>query len=341
MQGIVHPQRMWSGRAGLAPAESAPPRRSCHHRGVAAATVSKVERLLNVVAMLLDSPQPVPLVTIVHEVPGYPPAFPSARVQFERDKSDLRAEGIEVVTSGEGAEARYWIDPARHYLPDLGLDEEEAVALNVAASAVRFEGDDPDEALLKVGAAGADGPALVALPADPRLPALYEAVRARRLLSFAYDGVDRAFEPYGLLCRDAFWYLVGHDRTRDAPRSFRVDRIAGAIEPGDAAAFDVPASYDPARALPEQPYALAPGEAVEATIEVDRVMASRVVREVGEAAVRERRTDGTVVVAIPVLNPAGLRSWLFGFLDHARVLDPPELVEVVTGWLEAMAGEGT
>lgn len=68
-------------------------------------------------------------------------------------------------------------------------------------------------------------------------------------------------------------------------------------------------------------------------------MAARVVREVGEEAVRDRRSDGSVVVAIPVLNAEGLRSWLFGFLDHARLLEPPELVDVVTGWLRAMAGE--
>jgi proteasome accessory factor B len=204
---------------------------------------------------------------------------------------------------------------------------------------VRLEGDDPDDALLKVGAAGADGPALVALPADPRLPGLYEAVRARRLLRFAYDGVDRRFEPYGLLCRDAFWYLVGHDRTRDAPRTFRVDRISGAIDQGEPDAFTVPPTHDPEKALPVQPYSLAPGEATEALVEADLVVASRVVREVGEEAVRERREDGSVVVAIPVQNPEGLRSWLFGFLDHARVLEPPEVVAVVTGWLSAMAGD--
>ena len=297
-----------------------------------------MERLGNVVALLLDAPVPVRLLTIVNDVPGYPPAFESARVAFERDKQVLRSEGIEVVTAGTGSDATYWIDPASYYLADLGLDDEEAVALNVAASAVRLEGDDPDEARLKVGATGADGPALVALPSDVRLPSLYEAVRSRRPLSFPYNGVDRVFEPYGLLCRDAFWYLVGHDRTRDEPRSFRVDRITGPIDHGDAGAFEVPPSYDPAAALPEQPYALAPGEATVATIEVDRIMAPRVVREVGEDAVQERRSDGSIVVAIPVLNPDGLRSWLFGFLDHARVVHPPGLVGVVTDWLEAMAG---
>ena len=298
-----------------------------------------MERLANLMALLLDVPAPVRLTSIVAEVKGYPPEFESARVQFERDKRDLRGEGIEVLTVGSGADARYWIDPATYYLPDLELDEEESVALNLAASSVRLEGDDPDEVLLKIGAAGADGPALVGLPSDPRLPLLYEAVRARRLLRFRYTGTDREVEPYGLLCRDAFWYVIGHDRTRDAPRNFRLDRIDGEVGTGEPGAFTPPASFDPGSALPAQAYALAPGEPVEATIEVDRVMAARVVREVGEGAVRERRSDGSVVVAIPVLNPEGLRSWLFGFLDHARLLGPPALVEVVTGWLAAMAGE--
>ena len=301
--------------------------------------VGKVERLANLMALLLDAPGPVRLTSIVSEVPGYPPGAEAARVQFERDKRDLRAEGFDVRTVGSGADARYWIDPAAHYLPELGLDEAESVALNLAASAVRLEGDDPDDALLKVGAAGADGPALVALPTDQRLPELYAAVRSRRLLHFAYDGVDRVFEPYGLLCRDAFWYLVGHDRTRGARRSFRVDRIPGPIESQDEGSFTVPTSFDPAAALPQQPYALAPGEATEATVEVDLVMAPRVVREVGEEAVQARRSDGSVVVVIPVSNPEGFRSWLFGFLDHARVLEPPALVGMVTGWLTAMAGE--
>ena len=305
---------------------------------MAAGTISKVERLANVVAMLLYAPEPVALVTIVHEVPGYSDNADSARVQFERDKADLRTEGIELETVGSGADARYRIDPATYYLPDLGLDAEEALALNVAASAVRFEGDDPDEALHKVGAAGADGSPLVALPADPRLPALYEAVRSHRVLSFRY-GSEREVEPYGLLCRDAFWYVIAFDRTRSERRTFRVDRIEGDVDAGEAGAFSPPAAFDAGSALPTHAYELAPGEPVEAVIEVDRVMAARVVREVGAAAVRERRDDGSVVVAIPVLNPEGMRSWLFGFLDHARVLGPPELVDVVTGWLSAMAGE--
>jgi proteasome accessory factor B len=300
-----------------------------------------VERLANLVAMLLDVAEPVPLHRVISEVPGYPPNPESARVQFNRDKTMLASEGIEVETIGAGAGAAYRIDPASYYLPDLGLDDDEALALNLAAGAVRLDGDNPDEALWKVGAAGVAGPAMVALPAEPELPVLYEAVRRRRRTTFTYGGTERDLEPYGLLFRDGYWYLSGHDHLRDDLRTFRLDRIDGPVNVGEPGAFRPPRSFDPTQAMPAQPYALAPGTPVEAQVLVAPLMAARVVREVGPDRLRERRDDGSVVVDVPVANVAGLRSWLFGMLDHARLLGPPDLVDEVTSWLDAMAGEGS
>jgi proteasome accessory factor B len=295
-----------------------------------------VERLANLVAMLLDAAEPVPLRRILVEVPGYPVNHESSRVQFNRDKQMLAREGIDVVTVGSGADAGYRIDPADYYLPDLGLDEEEAVALNLAASAVRFDDDDPDEALWKLGAVGAEGPALVALPSDPALGVLYDAVRRRRTATFTYGGASREVEPWGLLCRDGFWYLTGHDRTRAGDRNFRVDRIEGPVETGTEGAFDPRRSFDATLAMPAQPYALAPGEPIDAEVWVGPLMAA----EVGDDKVVERRSDGSIVVTLGVANVDGLRSWLFGLLDHARLLGPPELVDDVTAWLGRIAGRG-
>ena len=39
----------------------------------------------------------------------------------------------------------------------------------------------------------------------------------------------RVVEPHGLLVKPPLWYLLAHDRLRDAPRMFRVDRIRGAV----------------------------------------------------------------------------------------------------------------
>jgi proteasome accessory factor B len=300
--------------------------------------VSKAERLTNLVTYLLEVERPVPLRAIVERVPGYPESFDSARTQFIRDRDDLRAEGIVVERHTAGNDDTYRIDPATYHLPDLGLTEAEVLALRLAASAVRLEGADPDEALLKLGTLGAEGPAVVALPSDPRLGAVFGAVRRRSLLRFRYDGVDREVEPWGLLCRDGFWYVTGFDRTRDAQRTFRIDRVDGDVAVGEAeGSFEPPAGFDPHRDIPSQPFALSPDEPTEALVAVDAVFARRAVAEVGDDAVRERHDDGSVVLAVPVRHPGGFRSWLFGMLDHARVVGPPAMVDDVRSWLAAMA----
>jgi proteasome accessory factor B len=297
----------------------------------------KVERLANLVTYLLDVERPVPLADIVAKVPGYPAASDSARVQFGRDRDDLRNEGVVIELVTEGNDDRYRIDPATYHLPDLGLTEAETLALRLAAEAVRLEGEDPDEALLKLGTLGTEAPAIVALPSDRRLGGVYEAVRRRSLLCFRYDGVDRVLEPWGVLCRDGFWYVPGFDRTRADQRTFRVDRIDGEVEVGDERdAFEPPAGFDPHRDIPSLPFELSPDEPTEALVAVDAVYARRVVAEVGEDAVVERPADGGVVVRLAVRNPAGFRSWLFGMLDHARVVGPAPMVESVRAWLTSI-----
>lgn len=293
--------------------------------------VSKVERLADLVTTLLAVDQPRPLREIVVTVPGYPEAWESARVQFARDRDDLHDEGIEIEMNGEGEDARYRIDPAAYYLPALGLADDEAVALNLAASTVRLDGHDPDEALLKLGGFGVEGPGFVALPFDDRLPAVHAAVRAKRLLRFRYSGGDREVEPYGLICRDGFWYVAGHDRTKNGRRVFRVDRIDGEVTTGDAGAFEAPVDFDLSTVMPDEPFALAPGPPVDVEVLLDPLMAARAVGEIVE-----RRDEGSVVVRLSVASVPGLRSWLFGMRDHARVLGPQSVVDEITLWLRAI-----
>lgn len=303
--------------------------------------VDKAERLANLVTYLLSVESPVPLADIVRRVPGYPDAPASARTQFGRDRDDLRDEGIEITLVTEGNDDRYRIEPATYYLPELGLREEEMLALRLAAASVRLEGEDPDDALLKIGTLGEDRPALVALPSDPRLGQLYDALRRRSVVRFRYDGVDRQVEPWGLLCRDGFWYVPGFDRGRAGQRTFRIDRIDGEVAVDEATGtYEPRAGFDPHRDIPAHAFELSPEAPTEALVEVDALFSHRVARELGPDAVREQRPDGTVVVSVPVRNRGGFRSWLFGMLDHATVVGPPAMVEEIRTWLLAVAGEG-
>src|SRR5689334_5866547 len=56
--------------------------------------MDKVERLTNIVALLLTTSRPLTLDEIADEVGGYPERGESRRAAFERDKKTLRAEGV-------------------------------------------------------------------------------------------------------------------------------------------------------------------------------------------------------------------------------------------------------
>jgi predicted DNA-binding transcriptional regulator YafY len=73
-------------------------------------------------------------------------------------------------------------------------------------------------------------------------------------------------------------------------------------------------------------------------IVVDPVEAGRVVTELGEDAVVERRDDGAVVVRLAVTDVEALVLWVLDLLDHAEVLAPPEVRAAVVERLEAVAG---
>src|SRR5207249_12230379 len=60
-------------------------------------TVRKAERLLNLVAMLLETPRPVTAQQIRETIPGYDQdSWETFKRMFERDKDELREMGIPV-----------------------------------------------------------------------------------------------------------------------------------------------------------------------------------------------------------------------------------------------------
>lgn len=301
----------------------------------------RLERLLNLTATLLDTRRPLTLDELAERLePGYPPEKAARRRAFERDKETLRELGVPILTEpvdALGGELGYRIRPDDYYLPDLGLTSEERSALHVAVTAIRLDGDAAHEGLRKLGGIEGAGAAPVAqLDATQGLPELFDAVAKRRPVTFSYRDQARTLEPYGVVHRFGHWYVVGRDRDRDAPRAFRVDRLDGPPELGEAAAFTPPAGVDPLDFLRDDPLSYGDALPVEVRVAIDASRAALVVDELGEDAVVERREDGSVVVLLSVVNRDSFRNWLLGLLEHAEVLAPPEVREDVVAWLEAL-----
>ncbi len=303
---------------------------------------------MNLTAALLETPRPLTRAEIRRRVPGYPDGESAFRRAFERDKDDLRQMGVPVVVEeAPGLDPPvdgYRIPKDQYYLRDPGLEPDELAALHLAARAVRLEGMEGGGALWKLGgvpaATAAERPAppsddVVSLPGDPNLGELFGAVGARRPVTVTYRGATRRVDPYRLDFALGRWYLSGFDHLRDEERNFRVERIEGRVEAGPDGAFERPATGVPGVRL--APWQLGEGQPTVARVLVDPDQAGPARAALGPAAAVVDQEDGSMLVELEVTNRAGFRSFVLSFLDHAEVLDPPELRSEIASWLEGVA----
>ncbi len=304
--------------------------------------VDALERITNLVALLMAARSPMTQEQIVYALDGqYPAGEAAQRGAFERDKALLREIGVplesEVLGGNDAGRTAYRIDRARYELADLQLAPDEQTALQLAVAAARLA--DAQFGLLKLGGDRSSAPVVVAnIPDLPALPAIREASAARAEVAFGYHGSPRLLYPYALLLRERYWYVIGLDVDRDEVRTYRVDRMEGELTVGSAGAFERPEDFDPRATFPTDPKLLGDEPAARAHVVIDEPRAAAVARELGETAVLSQRLDGSIVVEVPCANLDAFRSWLFGLGEHAEVLAPPEVRSDVVAWLQAMVG---
>jgi proteasome accessory factor B len=312
-----------------------------------------LERLLNLVILLLETPRFLTFEQIRERLPAYGQADDeSAKRMFERDKDVLRDLGVPVDVGSTDAwevEQGYRIPKERYYLPDIEFTEEEIAALFVAAQTPGTE-EDAGQAVRKLQS-GVEPSVLARMSGGPvaagadvpgsRLRAVTGAIEARRALRFDYRAASgevaiRQVDPYSLVWRAGHWYLVGLDRDRGEVRSFRISRFRSDPKPaGEASA--PPEGFDGRDHLRAGPWA-PPEEAAMARVAFSPRVAWWAVPSAGGATVVRTREDGWVEVELPAERGESFTSWALSFGAEAVVLSPPELRGDVVERLEAAAG---
>lgn len=233
--------------------------------------MDRTERLLDLVALLLDSKEPISWAAIRDAFPeDYKRGTDEAcERKFERDKAELLELGIPVsyVQGDDDRRDGYVVDKESYYLPEVGLTAEEVAVLYAAGSAVLAAGAFPAQqdlahALRKIGFyAGRELPTPkvrveLGQPASAevagRLEDLWAAAAARKSVQLSYftpqrgEVTRRKVDPYGLALRQGIWSLVGFCHLRGGVRTFQVQRIrehaVNASRPRTPD-FEVPASF--------------------------------------------------------------------------------------------------
>jgi proteasome accessory factor B len=264
---------------------------------------------------------------------------------FERDKEDLRDLGVPLETGLNHPfddEAGYRIRQQEYELPELRLEADEAAVLGLAARVWRRAelAGAAAGALLKLRAAGVEdgGDAAEARHGiEPRLSApepsfgmLWEAVRDRRPVTFAYRAAGRSepqlrtLEPWGVVNRKGRWYVAGWDQLRGATRVFRLSRIAGTVTfSGPARSVTVPEGIDVRELVRDWDSVPASEHTAELRVRSGAGVGLR------RTAIPVGSADGWDTVTSTYRDVGWFAEYLAWFGADVVVLDPPDLREAV------------
>jgi proteasome accessory factor B len=323
--------------------------------------ISKVERLVNLVIALLSTRGYITAEKIRSTVAGYSDSSSDEAFSrmFERDKNELRDLGIPLetgkVSSFDPVEG-YRINRDAYALPAVELTPDEAAAVAVATQL--WESPElitaTQGALLKLRAAGVeldpDAPVAIASPAGapglrgsedvlgPLLSAIDsgQAVRFPHRPSRTEPYTTRTVEPWGVVTERGRWYLVGHDRDRDATRVFRLSRIGDEVRPiGPAGVVTRPEGVDLRTIVTE-----AVGEApsgMQAQVWVADGRATALRRAGTCLGPRQLAGSDGEVLEVDVGATDRLARDIAGYGPDAVVLEPSSLRDEVLGRLRAHA----
>ena len=313
----------------------------------------KSERLLNLTIALLVSRRFVAREQLRGIVEGYAGLSDAAfQRTFERDKDELRSLGVPVEIGHDEVffddEPGYRIRRSDFELPPVDLSHDERVVLGLAAEVFRDAtlARSTQAAIAKLRAAGVEpepGPmgfVTAVTAAEPGFTTVWDACLSRTAVSFDYrePGERRTVEPWRMLSRSGSWYVLGHDRGKDAPRMFKLSRMRSEVRTvGEPRSYSPP----PVGKLDRLSQALDPSGR---SGERDAVLAVR-----GEAAPALRRR-GTVLHDPPAPPPAGFTVYTVPYdrtdelageirssASGVLVLAPPDLRDAVIAGLRAVA----
>ncbi len=154
---------------------------------------------------------------------------------------------------------------------------------------------------------------------------LSRAIKGRKLVELEYwkvgeeQAVTHLVEPYVLERQLPYWYVHTFDLTRDAQRSFRIDRMRSAKLTGET--FEPREGFEPVRLRDAR---------------VARILFSQAVARWEVERGAEELTDGTALADQKVGSSEWLVSEIIRFLGEAVVIEPADLRELVAARARAL-----
>jgi proteasome accessory factor B len=268
-----------------------------------------------------------------------------------RDLRALEDElGVPIFQAGRG---RYGIE-RKFFLPPLALSVPEAIVLFLAARLINRWSDEYDAAVVSAFTKIAHAlpqpiarhvdAAMLAVhargPNEPYSRAFASVARAwaeGRVVELTYEAPAREpkrtrFHPYFLepWAPGRSVYLIGHDESADAMRTYKVERITSATLTQDR--YEIPSEFDPDRWLAHSwgIWSADTTPPVTVRLRFDASVAHRVRESIWHRSQElADLPDGGVELRVTVAGVTEIRPWIMSWGDTVEVLEPAELREIV------------
>jgi predicted DNA-binding transcriptional regulator YafY len=175
---------------------------------------------------------------------------------------------------------------------------------------------------------------------SPLLEKLRRAARLHCQVEMQYQSSSaqtvsqRWVDPYALVHRSGWWYLVAFCHLRRALRTFRVDRIR-ALAMGSQT-FQKPEDFD-VQAYLDGAFKVQP--VVQARLRFAPQAAHIPLNTLTGWEFAEENPDGSVEVTLTAPDLNWMASLVMSFATWVTVLDPPELRDLVRDWALATAAQ--
>ena len=175
-------------------------------------------------------------------------------------------------------------------------------------------------------------------PLAPVLEKLRRATRERRRVMLVYrsqsqpEPLRREVNPYALVHRWGWWYMIGYCHLRADIRSFRVDRIVELML-GDET-FNTPVDFDVRAYLSTEPHTQ-PKVVVRLRFAPEGALLALDDRAMWDSV--DEHDDGSVEVSFGAPNPAWAVRAVLYYGSQAEVLAPEELRHLVCEQSRAVA----
>ena len=331
----------------------------------------KLIRQLSLISFLMANGRPVSALEIKREVEGYSSMNDDAFARrFYADRAELDSLGIslQVEKPAEGFfEAElYALPPENYYLPPIEFTDGELAALRTALGLLDGEFayaeplrlalqqvswgrpsplDESDSTSIDVKLAPSGG----GRELSQRLAKIETAISRRKTIEFSYYSMqrdqvsDRKVDPYHLVFRNGQFYLIAHSHERDEVRVFRLSRIRAKVSYATKAEHD----FSPPQDFDRRDYASRAdwqmGE-IDGTVRVflrERI-AWLVERDFGAYGELRKATkqDGVrgrgAIYETQYASPRQLISWVLGWRENAKLLEPKDLAREAADRLELL-----